>query len=480
MSDKPNTNGAVDISQIDEDLVAYLDGELDPAESRAVEERLARDPAARRNLQRLEQTWDALGSLPRPDLGEDFTRSTVELVAVEADREMTQQMAAMPSRKLRMWLSIGAGTLLAALLGFVIVHFAVGDPNLQLLKDLAVLERIELYREVGTIDFLRELEKSSLLSDANLANVPLPPVASAEPIVTPLPAGIEERRTLVAKMSPAEKDQLKRRGEWLAELDEGTQIELRTLDAALAQDEQAAALERLMERYHRFLGTLPPESQRKLRSLAAAERVPYIQEILQAAASRRELTPPEMQAIHNWMVNWAKQKYGPDNSKTKWYEGGGPGVFGGGRMRYGDRSGWNRTPFERLEPAEFAELEKVLSPKSRELLDKIADPAEKKAQLATWISFTFQRGATRQPKIKEEELRTFFLTKLSDEQRYKLEALPPERFTEELTRLYRGPMDPIGMPGKKGEFNKGDFKKDRPDRPERGDALKKIIQKKLE
>lgn len=463
MSDKHNANGAVDISQIEEDLVAYLDGELDQEETRAVEDRLARDPAARRSLQRLEQTWEALETLPRPDLDENFTRSTVEMIAVEADREVTQQMAAVPNLKRRLWLAIGGGVLLAALVGFFAVDIAVGDPNQDLLADLSVLERIEVYREVGTIEFLRELEKSGLLSDANLTNVPLPP-PPAEPLLAALPVATAERRALVEKMSPAEKDQLKRRREWLAELDEAARAQLRTLDAALAADPQAASLERLMERYHRLLGSLPPETQRKLRGLATNERVPYIKELLASATSRRELAPAEMQAIHIWAGNWAKKTFGRDDPRIKAYESGGLWNFIG--RRFGERGGWSRTPFEKVEAAEFAELEKGLSQKSRELLDKIPDLAEKKNTLAGWIMFTFQKGMNRQPRVSEEELRTFFLTKLNDTQRYKLEALPPERFTEELTRLYRGPMEP-GGPGKKGEHPKVEFpKKDRPDRPE--------------
>jgi hypothetical protein len=453
MSDKHNANGAVDISQIEEDLVAYLDGELGQEETRAVEERLARDPAARKSLQRLEQTWEALETLPRPDLDENFTRSTVEMIAVEADREVTQQMAAVPNRKRRMWLAIGGGTLLAALVGFLVVNVAVGDPNQQLLADLGVLERIEVYREVGTIEFLRDLDTSGLLSDNNLADVPLPPPTAEPPEA--MPASIAERRARVEKMSPAEKDQLKRRGEWLAELDEAARTQLRTLDAALAADPQAASLERLMDRYHRLLSSLPPESQRNLRSMAADDRIPYIRELLNVATSRRELTEAEM----HWVGTWARQKYGRDDPRTKTFESPSPWSFGG--RRFGDRGGWGRTPFEHMTPAEFAELEKGLSQKSRDLLDKIPELNERKGQLGNWIMFTFQKRMANRPRVSDAALREFFLTKLSDTQRYKLEALPPERFTEELTRLYRGPSES----GKKGEFPKIEFPK-KGDRPE--------------
>ena len=70
--------------EVQEELTAYLDGELDPAGSRRVEERLKNDPAYREELQRLEQAWNMLDELDRVVVGEAFTRTTMEIVAVAA------------------------------------------------------------------------------------------------------------------------------------------------------------------------------------------------------------------------------------------------------------------------------------------------------------------------------------------------------------------------------------------------------------
>jgi anti-sigma factor RsiW len=60
-----------------EELVAYLDGELDAAARQSVEERLARDAEYRSHLQSLQQAWDLLDELPRSSASESFTRTTV-------------------------------------------------------------------------------------------------------------------------------------------------------------------------------------------------------------------------------------------------------------------------------------------------------------------------------------------------------------------------------------------------------------------
>ena len=52
------------IESLDEELVAYLDGQLDPESARQVEQRLASEETARRRLQQLAQSWDMLDQLP--------------------------------------------------------------------------------------------------------------------------------------------------------------------------------------------------------------------------------------------------------------------------------------------------------------------------------------------------------------------------------------------------------------------------------
>jgi hypothetical protein len=60
------------------ELVAYLDGELDPAAARKVEARLAKDPAARARAAELKKSFDMLDYLPKPEPSTTFTSRTLE------------------------------------------------------------------------------------------------------------------------------------------------------------------------------------------------------------------------------------------------------------------------------------------------------------------------------------------------------------------------------------------------------------------
>ena len=67
----------------DEELVAYLDGELADGESAAVESRLADDPQLRDRAAQFAQTWDALEILTHDIVSEGFTEKTLQEVSID-------------------------------------------------------------------------------------------------------------------------------------------------------------------------------------------------------------------------------------------------------------------------------------------------------------------------------------------------------------------------------------------------------------
>src|SRR5262245_30216124 len=83
MSDQPfpmPDDDAPAADPFEADLVAYLDGELDPLAARKVEERLASDPAARQKAAALKKTFDLLDYLPKPEPSPTFTTRTLDKI----------------------------------------------------------------------------------------------------------------------------------------------------------------------------------------------------------------------------------------------------------------------------------------------------------------------------------------------------------------------------------------------------------------
>lgn len=151
-----------DPPQLEERLVAYLDGELDSEETVEIEQMMAADPKVRDALLRLERTWVMLDELGRAELDDAFAHSTLEMVAVAAEEDVERCRRELPRRRRLQWL-IGSGGLLAAgLAGFLAVMLLRPDPNQQLLEDLRVIEQLDQLRQVDDVEFLRMMQQEGL------------------------------------------------------------------------------------------------------------------------------------------------------------------------------------------------------------------------------------------------------------------------------------------------------------------------------
>ena len=148
---------------VEEELAAYLDGELEPAARQGVEQRLASDPALREKMRRTQSAWDALDLLPRSHADESFARSTVEMTVVDIAREARQTMPALRANWLP-WLKLGGVAVLAGVLGFRLVKARQEQDLKTQLRDVLVAEKLELLQDTPSVDFLRELHKANLFA----------------------------------------------------------------------------------------------------------------------------------------------------------------------------------------------------------------------------------------------------------------------------------------------------------------------------
>jgi anti-sigma factor RsiW len=156
--------------RIREELVAYLDGELDGEDSLRVERRLAEDAAYRQALQELEKAWDLLDALPHAHPDEDFTRTTVEMVVLSARQDIEQVKTHARRRQWISLLTLAVLALVAALAGFGGVYWTSTRPNRELvrdlpMRDLPIIENMEYYRHADSLEFLRRLESEGLFQE---------------------------------------------------------------------------------------------------------------------------------------------------------------------------------------------------------------------------------------------------------------------------------------------------------------------------
>ncbi|MHC4404604.1 MAG: anti-sigma factor family protein [Planctomycetota bacterium] len=149
-----NTNPADDKATLVEQLVAYLDGELDDRASRRIEEMLASDPEAQRKLDQLEGAWALLDTLEPAQLGDLFTQSTLEMVTTAAAEDVERNKAEAPRRRRRRWWIGSSGMLAAAAAGALCIALFLPNRNEQLLRDYPVLENLDQLRLIDNVKFL--------------------------------------------------------------------------------------------------------------------------------------------------------------------------------------------------------------------------------------------------------------------------------------------------------------------------------------
>ncbi len=146
------------------ELVAYLDGELSGDAARRMEAKLSLNPAIRAEAEALRRTWDLLDFLPKPQPSARFTHRTMErLTPLQAEEQRRR------NRRRTCFFGLGwaAALLLAGWSGFAGYNwFVPREPgDRELLRDLRIIENKRTYDRMEDLDFWRALDSSDLFGD---------------------------------------------------------------------------------------------------------------------------------------------------------------------------------------------------------------------------------------------------------------------------------------------------------------------------
>jgi anti-sigma factor RsiW len=148
-----------------QNLVAYLDGELDAEAARTVVAKLSNSAAHRQELERLRQTWEMLDYLPRPKAAKTFTQQTIQKL-------QTIKMSTALGRG--RWRLAGAAGWAAALLGVGVLSFLLvqkhqppklPEPSPEELRVLEHRDFWHIYQRIDSVEFLRELDHPDLFGE---------------------------------------------------------------------------------------------------------------------------------------------------------------------------------------------------------------------------------------------------------------------------------------------------------------------------
>lgn len=162
MSDKPSPKVKGQMEQ----LVAYLDGELNDEQTAAIEEQLRKDPKLRQMADDLDRTWGILDALEPVGASEEFSRQTMKTVAATgselkqgAPGTFVRILSSMMSKQAVAWFGIGVlGTLCGLGVAELRGPSAESLQAEQLLRQFDVLQRYPEYSIVPSVDLLQQLD----------------------------------------------------------------------------------------------------------------------------------------------------------------------------------------------------------------------------------------------------------------------------------------------------------------------------------
>lgn len=303
--------------KLDEELTAYLDGELAPNAAANLESRLVQDESLRQRLAELRKAYDLLDDLPLSTPRQSFTQTTIEMVvedlrqsssinnksAISASNSSLQNEAEQFSEPKPDWFAwpkslwlATAASLFGLLLGAALVFFqsrselaqldiAANMPGLQDASELSVIT--ELAKEKNLIEYLRSHYYDRMI-----------------PIV---PRSLWGRRTWVHGLNNVQLAKLDNARELLNKFPAETRNRWNAIQTQIDAAPDAESLNQTVRVIGMVLDSMPTAKRQDLEVLTASEeKLRFLKEQLSLRAAMfyaADLQSDDANALDEWSKN---------------------------------------------------------------------------------------------------------------------------------------------------------------------------------
>ncbi|MBQ4203151.1 MAG: hypothetical protein II655_05580 [Thermoguttaceae bacterium] len=253
------------VDPIEEEISAYLDGELTPEERGAFEAKIANQPELKARVEEVRLAWDALEALEADDPDLELTEKTVDRLNSETQTEL-KTLEAQETRKRRLFRTVGlAGAAAAFAIGYLLFSVLFPSVEKRRERDYRVVERLPLLVAIDDINYLYALEEANLFNRFRAPNA-APGAPNPAPFSGPAPDTAAAPET-----APAEKtyQELKedrsfyRRQERFESLDKPTQKKLRALYRQISESPNADRLWSTLDAYARWITFAVSDAERE-------------------------------------------------------------------------------------------------------------------------------------------------------------------------------------------------------------------------
>ena len=294
-------NSLSDSEYVDEQLSAYLDGELPDHEAADLEQRLQSDVSLQQRLEALKNNWTLLEQLSHKKASADFAASTVEMVAIRSSSTPGDGANVFFWQKLPHWLLISIAALLSAVVGYLVTVTLVENRNSFLLENLGFLEYLPEYQLVEDVDFMDHLNQIEYFSSRA-------EVAPDPGIVPDSMDGVDQKRLRINGMALGRKRRLLSNYIDFQQISTDEQKQLLSLHRDLLSSNNAEIFSKVLIIYARWYQQLDPLEQVELTLRSNTDKIEYISNLaINAPPSTRVFTGKDAVIVMQWLEDVASR-----------------------------------------------------------------------------------------------------------------------------------------------------------------------------
>jgi hypothetical protein len=288
---------------IDEELSAYLDGELTPVQSATLEKRLVDDEGLRKRLAELRQANELLDELPETPHKQSFTQSTIAMVVEDVKRSKVQPVRTSqvipPKAGWFGWPKILLPLGFMLVLGGVFGSFGALLQTRFELSNLTVIANLPGLQDIGEWKVAGDLSKDPELLEYLTERY-------SDRMVPPIPDSLWSRRSWVHSLNPAQIARLDNSREQLLKLPRDNVVRLEAIQSQIDVQPDAVAINQAIRIVGLVMDALPNTKRQDLEGLTAEQRVRFLRDQLHFRAAMfyaADLTTADTNALDSWSRN---------------------------------------------------------------------------------------------------------------------------------------------------------------------------------
>lgn len=294
-----------DIDAINEQLTAYLDGELPTHEALDLESRLVEEESLRIKLAELRKSYELLDDLPETPFDQRFTRSTLELIVRElstSKQDQTVEVDPTVSVATKLKVEWWAWPRVALLLGgFVVAGLVLGfgirfNQIRQDIRDLGLIASFPGLMDVNELNIAIRLSKETEAIGVLKEHL-------KDRLVPPIPSSIWQRKNWIDSLSPLHFAKLDSGREILRKLDRDSYNRFATIESKIENLPDSEAVQDAVHVTGLIMDGLPNTKRLDLEAMNSDQRLAFLKEQIYLSAAMvyaARLSSTDTKALEEW------------------------------------------------------------------------------------------------------------------------------------------------------------------------------------